>query len=80
MNPRNDRVEIYDQNDTPLIGCEYPHGRGTLPTSCLKPERKPREGCDWCLWPCIIIMWVIVILAWVYTPEIRAWIQKAVQP
>jgi hypothetical protein len=39
----NCRRDDHDQDDTQLIG-SYPHGRGTLPTSCLKPGPKPREG------------------------------------
>jgi hypothetical protein len=39
----NCRRDDYDQDDTQLIG-SYPHGRGTLPTSCLGPAKPRREG------------------------------------
>ena len=32
-----------DQDDTPLIGGDYPHGRGTLPPSCL-PNVRYEQG------------------------------------
>jgi hypothetical protein len=28
----------------------------------------------------VAVMWVVIILTWAYTPEIRAWIDKVVHP
>jgi hypothetical protein len=57
--------EWRDEDDTPLLGGSYPHGRGTLPMSCLKPEPVRREEPRWCFWLFLAAFWAMVICLWV---------------
>jgi hypothetical protein len=69
---------VTDQDDTQLVG-SYPHGRGVLPPSCLKPEPKPKSHAwrgEAALWLYVAVLLAGWILVWVYTAEIRAWLQK----
>ena len=58
------------------IGSGWPHDRGT---GYRQPVRRGRNH-DWIIWPFVIVAWLLLILAWTYTPEIHAWLDNVVRP
>ena len=61
MNPRNNPPTVTDQDDTPLIGADYPHGRGT---GFYQPVKVRRER-PWLFWLFLCAAWALIIGLWV---------------